>query len=120
MSFTGMTTKEIKFGIYFFLMQHMSDTVNGHCTYCTINTHTHSMWNISADDEAFSMHKAFVETVATTTWSNLKNFARFVNDSEQHFKGVDMRQLAFMVKKKHFHFRLSHFDKFEHEKMNSV
>lgn len=25
-----------------------------------------------------------------------------------------------MVKKKHFHFRLSHFDKFEHEKMNSV
>lgn len=60
----------------------------------------HSLWNISADDDAFAVHKAFAETVATTTWSNLNNFARFANDSE-HFKDVDMRRLAFMVRKKH-------------------
>lgn len=59
----------------------------------------HSLWNISADDDAFAVHKAFAETVATTTWSNLNNFARFANDSE-HFKDVDMRRLAFLVRKK--------------------
>lgn len=56
----------------------------------------HSLWNISGDDDAFAVRKAFAETVATTTWSNLHNFARFANDSE-HLKGVDVRQLAFMV-----------------------
>lgn len=63
----------------------------------------HSLWNISADDGAFSVAKDFAETVATTTWSNLHNFARFVNDSEQ-LRDVDMRQLAFMVREKKISF----------------